>query len=111
LPKDVRIADRLNQAYGVAQGNLTDEQAAAETVRQFFQALVDKDYKKVGSIYGGTLEEYAKEEFGAVNAARIISIGPPVAQPDWTSTASECPAKSRSSSQTARKRCGNPAPT
>jgi hypothetical protein len=62
---------------------MTDEQAAAETVRQFFQALIDKDYKKVGLIWCGELEEYAKEEFGAVNVARIASIGPPVPQPDW----------------------------
>jgi hypothetical protein len=83
LPKDVRIADRLNQVSGVAQGNMTDERAAAETVRQFFQALIDKDYKKVGLIWCGELEENAKEEFGGVNVAKIISIGPPVPQPDW----------------------------
>jgi hypothetical protein len=83
LPKDVRVADQLNQIIGVAQGNMTDEQAAAETVRQFFQALIDKDYKKVGLIWGGELEEYAKEEFGALNVAKIVSIGPPVPQPDW----------------------------
>jgi len=83
LPKDVRVADQLNQLIGVPQGKMTDEQAAAETVRQFFQALIDKDYKKVGLIWCGELEEYAKEEFGAVNVAKIISIGPPVPQPDW----------------------------
>jgi hypothetical protein len=83
LPKDVRIADQLNQVVGVAQGNMTDEQAAAETVRQFFQALIDKDYKKVGLIQCGELEVYAKKEFGAVNVAQIVSIGPPVPQPDW----------------------------
>jgi hypothetical protein len=83
LPKDVMIADRLNQLVGVPQGNMTDEQAAAETVRQFFQALMDKDYKKVGLIYSGMLEEYAKKEFGGDNVSKIISIGPPVPQPDW----------------------------
>ncbi|MGD1277986.1 MAG: hypothetical protein ABR964_12290 [Tepidisphaeraceae bacterium] len=83
LPKDVRIADQLNQLIGVAQENMTDEQAAAETVRQLFQALVDKDYKKVGLIWCGEIEEYAKEEFGGLNVAKIISIGPPVPQPDW----------------------------
>jgi hypothetical protein len=83
LPKDVRIADQLNQVIGVAQGNMTDEQAAAETVRQFFQALIDKDYKKAGLIYGGELEEYVKAGFGTFSVARIISVGPAVAQTNW----------------------------
>jgi hypothetical protein len=83
LPKDVSVADQLNQVIGVAQGTMTDEQAAAETVRQFFQALVNKDFKKAGLIYGGELEEYAKEEFGAPSIVRIVSVGPPVAQTNW----------------------------
>lgn len=83
LPKNVTVADQLNQVIGVAQGNMTDEQAAAETVRQFFQALVDKDYKKAGLIYGGELEEHFKEQFGALSVVRIISVGPAVAQTNW----------------------------
>ncbi|MBA7646192.1 hypothetical protein ES703_53954 [subsurface metagenome] len=83
LPKDVRIADQLNQLIGVPQGEMSDEQAAAETVRQFFQALIDKDYEKAGLIVGGELEEYAKEEFGGVNVTAIVSIGPAIPQPDW----------------------------
>ncbi len=83
LPKDVTVADQLNQVIGVAQENMTDEQAAAETVRQFFQALIDKDYKKAGLIYGGQLEEYVKAGFGATPVVRIVSVGPPVAQTNW----------------------------
>ena len=83
IPKDVRIADRLNQLCGVPQGEMSDEQAAAETVRQFFQALIDKDYKKAGLIDCGTLEEYAKEEYGQLNITAIVSIGPAIPQPNW----------------------------
>jgi len=83
IPKDVIVYDTINQLVGVSQGKMTDEQAAAETVRQFFQALVDKDYKKAGLIQGGMLEEYAKEEFGRLGVAKIISIGPAIPQPDW----------------------------
>ena len=83
IPRDVKVADRLNQICGVPQGNMTDEQAAAETVRQFCQALIDKDYKKAGLILCGTLEEYAKEDYGKVNVSKIISIGPPIPQPNW----------------------------
>jgi hypothetical protein len=83
LPSDVSVADQLHQLIGVPQGDMNDEQAAAETVRQFFQALVNKDYKKAGLIYGGTLEKYAKQEFGDVNVMAIVSIGPAIHQPDW----------------------------
>jgi hypothetical protein len=83
LPKDVRIADQLNQVCGVAQGSMTDAQAAAETVRQFFQALLDKDYRKAGLIVSGEVEDDAKAEFGKLAVTAIISIGSPVPQPKW----------------------------
>ena len=93
LPKDVTVADQLNQVIGVAQGTMTDEQAAAETVRQFFQALMDKDYKKAGLIYGGELEEHFKEQFGALSVAGIIAIGPAVAQTNWVKHGFRVPCK------------------
>jgi len=83
LPPDVSVADQLHQVTGVPQGKLTDKEAAAETVRQFFQAMVDKDYKQAGSIYGGQTEADFKKEFGAFNVVRIISVGPAEAQPNW----------------------------
>ncbi len=91
IPKDVIVYDEINQLCGVPQGNMTDAQAAAETVRQFFQALIDKDYKKAGLIQGGMLEEYAKEEFGRLNVTAIVSIGPPTPQPDWDEHGFEVP--------------------
>ena len=57
LPADVKIADQARQVTGVAQGNLDDEQAAVQTAREFFQALIDKDYKKAGLVMGGQLAE------------------------------------------------------
>ncbi|MFA5554794.1 MAG: hypothetical protein WCZ89_02730 [Phycisphaerae bacterium] len=83
VPKDVRIADRHSQLTGIHQGEMTDEQAAEETARQFLQALIDKDYKKAGLIFGGALEEFAEELFGTINIISIKSVGPAVPQPDW----------------------------
>jgi hypothetical protein len=82
IPKDVSVTNQLNQLIGIPQGSMTDEQAAAETVRQFFQALVDKDYKKAGSIYSGVSEEKAKEIFSHLNVTAIISIGTPTPHPE-----------------------------
>jgi hypothetical protein len=82
IPKDVSVTNQLNQLIGIPQGSMTNEQAAAETVRQFFQALVDKDYKKAGSIYSGVSEEKAKEIFSRLNVTAIISIGTPTPHPE-----------------------------
>ncbi len=81
VPKEVTVVDQLNQLIGIPQGNMTDEQAAAETVRQFFQALIDKDYKKAGSIFSGVSEEKAKEYFSKLNVTAILSIGTPTPYP------------------------------
>jgi hypothetical protein len=82
IPKDVSVTNQLNQLIGIPQGSMTDEQAAAETVRQFFQALIDKDYKKAGSIYSGVSEEKAKEIFSRLNVTAIVSIGTPTPHPE-----------------------------
>jgi hypothetical protein len=82
VPKDVMVVNQLEQLIGIPQGNMTDEQAAAETVRQFFQAMIDKDYKKAGQIYSGISEEKMKEIFeGKLNVTAIISIGTPTPYP------------------------------
>jgi hypothetical protein len=81
VPKDVTMVDQLNQLIGIPQGNMTYEQAAVETVRQFFQALIEKDYKKAGLIYSGVSEEKAKEYFGKLNVTAIISVGPATPYP------------------------------
>ena len=93
LPPDVHIADQLSQVTGVAQGNLTDDAAAAETVRQFFQALVDQDYKTAGSIYGGEQEADFKAQFGSFRVSKVISVGPAVLQTNWDKRGYRVPCK------------------
>jgi hypothetical protein len=81
VPQDATVVDWVNQLIGIPQGDMTYEQAAAETVRQFFQALIDKDYEKVGLIFSGVSAEKAKEYFGRFNFTSIISIGTPTPYP------------------------------
>jgi hypothetical protein len=83
LPPDVRIADQVTQVSGVAQGNLTDPEAAAQTARAFFQALIDKDYKKAGLVMGGELEQFTQKEYGQINVTAIVLAGPAVLQTNW----------------------------
>ena len=81
VPENVTVVNQLNQLIGIPQGNMTYEQAAVETVRQFFQALIDKDYQKAGLIFSGVSEEKAKEYFSKLNVTAIISIGTPTSYP------------------------------
>jgi len=84
LPPDVRIADTLNQVTGVEQyPGVTDDGAAAETARQFFQALIDKDYKAAGLIMGGEREVDARKQLSVVNVTSILSIGAAELQTNW----------------------------
>jgi hypothetical protein len=83
LPADVQIADQLDQVTGVAQGNLNDEQAAVQTARAFFQALIDKDYKTAGLVMGGLAEKDIKAGFEKINVTAIVSTGPAVLQTNW----------------------------
>ncbi len=82
VPKDVNVSDYRNQRYdyGLLKGNMSNEQAAVETTRQFLQALIDKDYKKASQLSGDS-EEKLKNEY--VNVAKIISIGEPFLQSNW----------------------------
>lgn len=60
------------------QGNLSDEEIAIEVVRQFFQAMIAKDFVKATKLYEGLSYEYAEKEFGKSNYLRIVSIGKPI---------------------------------
>ncbi|MHC4721916.1 MAG: anti-sigma factor family protein [Planctomycetota bacterium] len=81
VPEDVTKVDWLNQLIGIPQADMTDEQAAIETVRQFFQALADHDYTKAGLIFSGVSADKVKEYFGQLNVTKVISVGPTTPYP------------------------------
>ena len=93
LPKDVIKVDQINQTIGLAKGDLTDDEIAKKVVREFFQALIAKDYKKAGLIYGGIPEQKMKESFGRVEFFRIVEVGTPAAGVHPDPTALQVPVK------------------
>lgn len=94
VPKDIEAVNQLEQLIGIPQGSMTEKEAAAETVRQFFQAMIDKDYKKAGQIYSGISEEKMRELFeGKLNVTAIISIGAPMPSPQHGQHAFKVPCK------------------
>jgi len=78
LSADVVRVDQTTQQVGLAQGGMTDQQVAQEVVRQFFQALIDKDYAMAGKLLGGFPAAKIEEKLGALHVTRIVSIGEPV---------------------------------
>jgi hypothetical protein len=51
---------------GLVQGDIEDQKIAVELVRQFVQALIDKDYEKAGKLCGGTPADTAEKLEGLV---------------------------------------------
>ncbi len=81
IPDDVMRVDQTTQEIGLAQGNLTGEEIAVKVVRQFYEALIAKDYAKAGRLFEGIPGEKIQEMFGDMNVVRIVSIGEAVPHP------------------------------
>jgi hypothetical protein len=76
VPADVMRVDQTTQEVGLVQGNLSDEEVAVEVARQFFEALILKDYAKAGKLLEGIPADKMQQMFGNIKFLRIISIGP-----------------------------------
>jgi len=81
VPSDVMRVDQTTQEIGLLQGDLTDNEIAVEVVRQFFEALIARDYAKAGRLFGGVPAERIQKKYGRIRLIRIVSIGKPVLNP------------------------------
>ncbi|MHC4478893.1 MAG: LolA-like protein [Planctomycetota bacterium] len=81
IPDDVLRLDQTTQEIGLAQENLTGKEIAVKVVRQFYEALIAKDYAKAGRLFEGIPPEKIQEMFGDMNVVQIISIGEAVPHP------------------------------
>ncbi len=81
VPDDVMRIDQTTQEIGLLQGDLTDKEIAVEVVRQFYQALIDKDYAKAGQLFEGVPAAKIQEWFEELNVISIVSIGEPTPHP------------------------------
>jgi len=78
VPADAMRMDQTTQDVGLAQGDLTDQEIGVELIRQFLQALIEKDYAKAGRMWGGVPADRMKKAYGQIRVIRIISIDKPV---------------------------------
>ncbi len=77
VPPHITRVDQTTQDIGLVQGDLSDEEVAVEVVRQFFEALIAKDYAKAGQLMEGMPGGKLEELYNRINFVRIISIGEP----------------------------------
>ncbi|MHC4074921.1 MAG: hypothetical protein ACYSRZ_00705 [Planctomycetota bacterium] len=75
IPADAMRMDQATQDVGIAQGQLTDKEIAAEMIRQFLEALIEQDYVKAGRLWGGVPAERMEKVYGQIRFIRILSIG------------------------------------
>ena len=52
-----------------------------KVVREFYEALIDKDYAKAGQLCGGVPAAKTQERWQNVNVLRIVSISEPIPHP------------------------------
>ncbi len=81
VPKDVTVFDQINRKPGLVKGDLTEDEIARKVAREFFEALIARDYDKAGLIYGAWPAEKLKERLGEVKFLRIVEIGKPTPPP------------------------------
>jgi hypothetical protein len=74
---DIIIIDTRVQDVGLAQGNLSDKEIATKVVRDFLDALIDKDYIRAAQISGIPSPKKIKQGWGKLKVVRIVSIDEP----------------------------------
>lgn len=77
LPSDVDIVDMMALDIGLEQCDLTNEQIAIKLVREFFNALIAKDYESaIKLLYHESPEAEAgiRKEIEKINIIRVISV-------------------------------------
>jgi hypothetical protein len=81
-PADVTRIDWTTQEVGLPKGDLTDNEISVKVAREFFEALIARDYGRAGSIFSGMPAANMKEVFGKIEFLRIVSVGDPTPHPD-----------------------------
>jgi hypothetical protein len=80
IPADATVIDMSDVERGLLQDDMTDEEAATETVLQFFEAVIAKDFTRAGQLYSGAPDFLIEQIYMGTNKLEITSIQP--AQPE-----------------------------
>ncbi|MCC7407964.1 MAG: hypothetical protein IT442_07830 [Phycisphaeraceae bacterium] len=80
-PADAVRTDRTNQVIGLPRGDMTDEQITQQVAREFFEALIARDYAKAGRLFSGLPASEIERIFGKMKFVKVVSVGQPWLQP------------------------------
>jgi len=81
VPADVMRIDLTTQEVGLEQGDLSDQEIAVKVVREFYEAVIARDYAQAGRLFGGIPAAGMEEMFKDLKIVRIVSIGEPKPHP------------------------------
>lgn len=82
VPADIMRIDWTTQEIGLSKGDLNDDQIAVKVAREFFEALIAKDYGRAGTIYSGLPASRIEGGLGKIEFLRLVSVGDPAPHPD-----------------------------
>jgi hypothetical protein len=82
LPPDVITIDQTSKEIGVPRNGLSDNDLAVKVARDFFEAMIARDYATAGRIAEGIPADMVKKYFGGTEYIRIISVGTPFPHAD-----------------------------
>jgi hypothetical protein len=72
---DAQVTDLTDVEAGLLQGDMTDEQIVVEITRQFFEAVIDKNYFRAGQLYLAAPDFLVEKSFMGANVVQILSLG------------------------------------
>jgi hypothetical protein len=77
VPKNATVFDQT-KVIGLGQADMTNEEVAVEVVKQFFEAIIAKDFEKAGNLMEGAPAEFIKHGMAEnkTKFLRVISVGP-----------------------------------
>ena len=78
VPDNVIKIDMSGIEIGMYQGDMTDQEVATKLLKDFFEAVANRDYKYAGQLYLGAPDFMIKLAFEGAEILKIISIGPAI---------------------------------
>lgn len=76
-PEDTIVIDQVSQEVGMAQGQMTDQEAAVATLREALSALEKEDYTSACKLCGGVPRGFLIEHFGRLRPASAVTFDSP----------------------------------
>jgi hypothetical protein len=93
VPADAQVVDVSDIEAGLLQGDMTEEEIAVEITRQFFEAVIAKNFSRAGQLYLAAPDFLVEKSFMGANMVKIISVGPVYPDPDPDSDSMICSCK------------------